>query len=290
MGKDENQMKLFKCHDCGQQFYVTDEELDDVVCRNCQSDNVSPVTHKPMLMKVLAFVAIAAIGFGVALSVMNKKGEDPSPVLPISPYSGGETMPSLSDIPQIAKVSHSDFTDNGNYTYSFVAKCEFEGKEKTEFKYEYKLMDKYDGKELKTSTDGKFTNLSGTESGSYYFKVVISDNYTKVETEPMEILGFKKKPAIIKEPLILANPWTKEELEDAILSSQASRDKNKHFISPSVKISYTNIRENEGKGPTILADIEGRLEIGLWESIKVVNISYNKQNVIIAVELEINYP
>jgi len=285
MGKDENQMKLFKCHDCGQQFYVTDEELDDVVCRNCQSDNVSPVNHKPMLMKILAFVAIAAIGFGVAWLFM-KPGET---VLP-PPPPRGDSIPSLTDIPKIAKVSHSDFIDNGNYTYSFVAKCEFEGKEKTKFKYEYKLMDKYDGKELKTSTDGRFADLSGTESGSYYFKVVISENGTKVETEPMEILGFKKKPATVIEPRILANPWTKEELEDAILSSQASRDKNKHFISPSVKISYTNIRENEGKGPTILADIEGRLEIGLWESIKVVNVSYNKQNVIIAVELEINYP
>ena len=79
MGKDENQMKLFKCYDCGQQFYVSDEDSEDIVCRNCQSDNVSPVNRKPMLMKILAFVAIAAIGFGVALSVMKT---NPTPPIP----------------------------------------------------------------------------------------------------------------------------------------------------------------------------------------------------------------
>lgn len=290
MGKDENQMKLFKCYDCGQQFYVSDENSEDIVCRNCQSDNVSPVNRKPMLMKIFAFIAIAVVGCGTALFFM--KGEEKPPVDPIK---------ELKEILKIAQISHSDFTDHGNYTYSFVAKCEFEGKEKKNYKYEYVLMDNT-GKVLKTSTDGKFSNLEGTESNSYFYKVVISNKDAKVETPNMEVFGFEKVPVSEKnsenkkeekstpEPQVLANPWTKEELEEKILNSQASIDKNRHFVSRSVKISYTNIRENEGEGPRTLTDIEGRLEFGLWESIKVTNISYNKQNVIVSIELEVEYP
>lgn len=289
MGKDENQMKLFKCYDCGQQFYVSDEDSEDIVCRNCQSDNVNPVNRKPMLMKILAFVAIAAIGFGVALWILKaeKKHEEPIVI--------------LEDIIKNAQISHDNFTNHGNYTYSFVAKCEFEDKEPTNLKYEYILMDK-DGNKLRTSKDGIFSNLEGTESGSYFYKVVISYKGEKGETPTMEVVGFEKAPIsdetsekegekeIKPEPPVLVNPWTKEELEEKILNSQSSIDKNRHFVSRSVKISYTNIRENEGEGPSNLTDIEGRLEFGLWESIKVTNISYNKQNVIVAIELEVEYP
>ena len=293
MGKDANQMKLFKCHDCGQQFYVTGDELEDVVCRNCQSDNVTPVNNTTMWLKILTFVAIAVVGCGTALFFM--KGEKEVRDVP-------DSIEELKEILKIAQISHSDFTDHGNNTYSFVAKCEFEGKEKTNYKYEYVLMDN-NGKVLKTSTDGKFSNLGGTESGSYFYNVVISNKDAKVETPTMEVIGFEKVPVLSgKSPdnkieevstpklQILANPWTKEELEEKILDSQASIDKNRHFISRSVKITYTNIRENEGEGPTNLTDIEGRLEFGLWESVKVTNISYNKQNVIIAFELEVEYP
>lgn len=287
MGKDENQMKLFKCYDCGQQFYVSDEDSEDIVCRNCQSDNVSPVNRKPMLMKILAFVAIAAIGFGVALSVMKTNTTPPPPPPPI------DTIPSLSDVLRIAKISYSDFTDNGNYTYSFIAKCEFENKEKTDFKYEYQLMETYDGNVIKTSTDGIFKDLKGTKSGSYFFKVIISDGKDKENTEPKEVTGciIKEEEKPTPKPLPITPEVIasfKERLENDIKSQNASMGQN--YISPSVKIVYTNLRGEDGDGPTNLQDIEDKLDVGKWKNVKVVDITLNKNKVIVSMTLEIEYP
>lgn len=287
MKKDENQMKLFKCYDCGQQFYVSDEDSEDIVCRNCQSDNVSPVNRKPILMKILAFVAIAAIGFGVALSVMNKKSEGPIIDPPIH-----DTIPSLSDVLKIAKISYSDFTDNGNYTYSFIAKCEFENKEKTDFKYEYQLMETYDGDIIRTSTDGIFKDLKGTKSGSYFFKVIISDGKDKENTEPKEVTGCierQEKPTPKPLPItpeVIAS--FKERLENDIKSQNASMGQN--YISSSVKIIYTNLRSEDGDGPTNLQDIEDKLDVGKWKNVKVVDITLNQNKVIVSMTLEIEYP
>lgn len=293
MGKDENQMKLFRCHDCGQQFYVTDEELDDVVCRNCQSDNVSPVTHKPMLMKVLAFVAIAAVGFGVALSVMQNDETVP-------PTNGGEltsegeqplfefkdTLPKVNkSLLDIIELSYKDVIPNKDYIYSFVADCKFKDKEKVDFKYEYQLMEKEDGKILQKSTDGKFVNLRPTDTESYYFKVVISDGENAEVTDSKQVVGFKKRPVTITE---IANPWTKEQLEEAILERRASMEKT--FIARSVKISYTNLREDEGTGPSNLQDVEAQLDFGIWSGFKVKSIIYNNRNEISSIEIEVEYP
>lgn len=289
MGKDENQMKLFKCYDCGQQFYVSDEDSEDIVCRNCQSDNVSPVNRKPMLMKILAFVAIAAIGFGVALSVMNNKESDDD-------SNGGneqderheikpDTLPKVNQaLLDIIELSYKD-VDHKNYIYSFVADCNFKDKEKVNFKYEYQLMEEEGGKILQKSSDGKFVNLKPTDTESYYFKVIISDGKKTEVTDSKQVIGFKKKPVTITE---LANPWTKEQLEEAILERKASKESN--FIARSPKISYTNLREEEGVGPKNLQDVQARLDYNLWIGVKVQNIGYNQRKEINSIELEVIYP
>lgn len=285
MKKDENQMKLFKCYDCGQQFYVSDEDSEDIVCRNCQSDNVSPVNRKPMLMKILAFVAIAAIGFGVALSIMKTNPTPPIPD-PIDPVPTPiDTLPKVNQaLLDIIKLSYKD-VDHKNHIYSFVADCNFKNKEKVNFKYEYQLMEKENGKILQKSSDGKFTNLKPTNTGSYYFKVVISDGKNTETTDSKQVTGFDKPDG---GGTIIANPWTKEQLEEKILERKASMEKN--FIARSVKISYTNLREEEGAGPGDLQDVEAQMDFGVWSGIKVKNIGYNNRNEINSIEIEVEYP
>ena len=288
MGKDENQMKLFKCYDCGQQFYVSDEDSEDIVCRNCQSDNVSPVNRKPMLMKILAFVAIAAIGFGVALSVMknnedNHTGEHTGGDVP--PPTPIDTLPKVNQaLLDIIELSYKD-VEHKNYIYSFVANCNFKDKEKVDFKYEYQLMEEEGGKILQKSSDGKFVNLKPTKTESYYFKVTISDGKNTVATDSKQAIGFKPKPVTITE---LANPWTKEQLEEAILERKASKEVN--FIARSPKISYINLREEEGSGPKNLQDVQSRLHYDLWAGVKVQNIGYNQRKEINSIVLEVIYP
>lgn len=286
MKKDENQMKMFKCHDCGQQFYVSDEDSEDIVCRNCQSDNVSPVNRKPMLMKILAFVAIAAIGFGVALSVMNNKdSEDDNNGKNEQPDIKTDTLPKVNQaLLDIIELSYKD-VEHKNYIYSFVANCNFKDKEKVDFKYEYQLMEKEDGKILQKSSDGRFVNLKPTNTESYYFKVTISDGKNTIETDSKQVIGFKPQP---EEPYVIANPWTKEDLEDAILERKASMDKN--FVARSVKISYTNLREEEGAGPGDLQDVEAQLDFEVWSGIKVTNVGYNNRKEINSIEIEVEYP
>lgn len=284
MGKDENQMKLFKCYDCGQQFYVSDEDSEDIVCRNCQSDNVSPVNRKPMLMKILAFVAIAAIGFGVALSVMKTNPTPPIPG-PIPEPTPIDTLPKVNQaLLDIIELSYKD-VEQKNYIYSFVANCNFKNKEKVNFKYEYQLMEKEDGKILQKSSDGRFVNLKPTNTESYYFKVTISDGKNTIETDSKQVIGFKPQP---EDPYVIANPWTKEDLEDAILERKASMDKN--FVARSVKISYTNLREEEGAGPGDLQDVEAQLDFEVWSGIKVTNVGYNNRKEINSIEIEVEYP
>lgn len=287
MRKDENQMKLFKCYDCGHQFYVSDEDSEDIVCRNCQSDNVSPVNRKPMLMKILAFVAIAAIGFGVALSVMDKEtidkptgGDGPTGInvpLPI------DTLPKVNQaLLEIIELSYKA-VEHENYVYSFVADCNFKDKDKVNFKYEYQLMEEEEGKIIQKSTDGKFVNLKPTDTESYYFKVTISDGKNTIVTDSKQATGFTPVPVPV--PI---KPWTKEQLEEAILGQKASMERK--FIARSIKISYTNLRPNEGAGPTNLLDVETQVDFGIWSSIKVKSVGYNSRNEISSCEIEVEYP
>lgn len=287
MGKDANQMKLFKCYDCGQQFYVTSDELEDVVCRNCQSDNVTPVNNTTMWLKILTFVAIAVVGCGTALFFMKgeepKQGGDSAGLPPIEHPQ--DTLPKVNqELLKIISLSNS-IVEHKDYIYSFVADCKFKDKEKVHFKYEYQLMEKEGGKILQKSSDGKFENLKPTDTESYYFKVTISDGKNTIETDSKQVIGFKKKPIIQYE---VANPWTKEQLEEAILERKASKEVN--FIARSPKISYINLREEEGSGPKNLQDVQSRLDYDIWAGIKVQNIGYNQRKEINSIELEVIYP
>ena len=106
-----------------------------------------------------------------------------------------------------------------------------------------------------------------------------------IVTDSKQAVGFKPKPDIIPE---IPNPWTKEQLEEAILERKASMEKN--FIARSVKISYTNLREEEGVGPGDLQDVEAQLDFGIWSGIKVKNIGYNNRKEIYSIEIEVKYP
>ena len=64
----------------------------------------------------------------------------------------------------------------------------------------------------------------------------------------------------------------------------------KKFIARSVKISYSNLREDEGSGPNNLQDVEAQLDFGQWASVKVINIGYNANKEIASMELEVEYP
>lgn len=162
-----------------------------------------------------------------------------------------------------------------NYIYSFQAHCNLDGKQNLV----YELLDANNDNIIMTSTTGEFTGIKPSATGKYRFRVrVEADGRTSDITT---ISGFKRAPLIAKK-------LTEADIEKMIKNSQTTTRENVRYFAKNLKIEYAN--KIEERSYSYLADIEAQVSMGIWTSVKVVEIKYNIENQVSALKFEIVYP
>lgn len=275
--ENNSQIKSFKCKGCGHRFYAP-ESLDVVACPNCKSENVSLVeTNKwvtPLLMAVV-FVVCSCIGFFATGEI--RKSINESYVISVDSTSNSDTDIQHAPIRPVEITTSFEPVVNTNYVYSFVAHCNLDSLDSAK-ELIYELLPEYEEKVLMNNSDGKFTNVQPTPSGTYRFRVRVKD--TNQTSEPQIVTGFNERPKIA------ITPMTETELEEKINQRVSSEERLK--ISPTVQVSYTNKREEDAFYS--LQDVENQLMYGQWSAVRVISVKYSEEKIITALSLEIVYP
>lgn len=276
--ENNSRMRNFKCKKCGHSFSAS-ESLEVVDCPKCKSDNISPVESNkwitPLLM-VVVFTVCGCIGFWGTGMIRESENESEDTVRPNEPDTSiVDPTPKPIEITTI--TTSFDPVVNDDYVYSFVAHCNLDSLD-SEKELIYELLPEREETIIMSNSDGKFTGIIPTPSGTYRFRVRVKD--TNQTSEPQIVTGF------VERPKITITPMSKDELEKKINQGEASLERVK--ISPTVRVNYTNKREEDSFKS--LQDVENQFMYGQWSSVRVVSVEYNKENIITAISLEIVYP
>ena len=278
----------FKCSSCGQKFDSAEE--DYVRCPHCQSDNVAP--FKPSKMNLvfafLAMLMIAGITFfalrilldsskdtGTEMDTVGMTGTESSSA--DGSASGREVRDSVKVVipPSVTlKVNEPNYK---NGSYSFEASCM---DLPAGMKVKYVLMEEFGDKVIKESANGKFVGVApSAETGNY--KLVL------VNVESGETLDEKVLSGFVKVKVLKAK-MPKSELQKLI----NGQDQSLMDIHPSIvhrpALKFTNLDAGE-KCPKIFADIFQKFNMAQWESVDVISVGYNENNMINSVTMTIKH-
>lgn len=255
-----------------------------------------------IILKAVAFVVSAAVGFLIAPLVIPNKSEQvtsestqqvqttisnsnkessttakqPTTQTNATVAEQSQTTPEPAK-PVVEEIVVSfDPVVNNNYKYSFNAHCNLDGKKQLQ----YELLESGSDKVKATNADGKFTNIDPSANGEYRLRVRVQEDGRLSEVKV--VTGFDKRPQVALKKLTAA------ELEAMINQQKTTNRDNVKYFAKNIKIEFTN--NSDGRTYSLLADIEAQLIMGIWSSVKVVSLGYNSVNQVNSVKIEIVNP
>jgi hypothetical protein len=225
----------------------------------------------------LVFLTNVAIGFGVG-KIMSFT-ED---VIPVEEYveEAEPVVPEiiLSTVPVILSDAVTAPARDAKGNFSFSAKAEVE----SGHQLKYVLYKDDECIELfSENLSGAFVDVLPVSSNTYYLRVqnIITGDWSEV----LPIAGFV--------PLQMFTKITKAELENLINIQQdytmAPKD-FKHRIAPSLKLIVNGANENE-RAVSDIADICMKTFNGVWASVVVEGVEYDRQNRLQKLTIRVNY-
>ena len=225
----------------------------------------------------LIFLTNVAVGFGVGKVMSFGKDKAPEVVPVVEPEP---VVPEiiLSTVPEILPEGVTAPARDANGNFSFSAKAEVE----SEHQLKYVLYKDVTCVELYSENlTGTFAGVAPVSSKTYYLRVqnVVTGDWSEV----LPVTGFVELPMFVK--------ITKAELENLINVQQdytmAPKD-FKHRIAPSFKIVVNGANENE-RAVSDIADICMKTFNGIWASVVVEGIEYDRQNRLQKLTIRVNY-
>ena len=279
-------LRKFECKQCHCIFEADDQKA--VTCPHCQSDNVDYAhfhIHKGMWKWGMALLAIIAIGI-ITVYFMNhhqteteQKSED---TLAYECDTSGTFVAEIVDLPHSPKVN----------IVGKMPKYESDG-------YSFKVM----------VTDAP-------DDRPFYVAVLDCENHNKVIAKSNEKLEFTKVPpsdnkngqydlgvfdaatnALLGTPSTrsgfyqqesVATRMTAQELQRLIETDDPSlmgMNENK-FIAADCKLNFTNLPADDRR-PESLYDITDMIHLGQWKGVKVVSVTHDTMNRIVAATFQI---
>ena len=255
-----------------------------------------------IVLKIVAFVVSAAVGFFVTPLVIPNKSEQ------LTSDDAQQVQNTVSNTNKVSSTTSKNKTEqtnttvaeqsqttsepakpvveeivvsfdpvvNNNYKYSFNAHCNLDGKKQLQ----YELLESGSDKVKATNADGKFTNIDPSTNGEYRLRVRVQDDGRLSEVKI--VTGFDKRPQVALKKLTAA------ELETMINQQKTTSRDNVKYFAKNIKIEFTN--NSDGRTYSLLADLEAQLIMGIWTSVKVVSIGYNSVNQVNSVKIEIVNP
>lgn len=225
-----------------------------------------------IFLLIVVFLVSGVAGFfleNILLEQNKEVIEEPAPIVP---------QVTLSSIPVILEdsITAPERNANGNFNFSVQAEVE------TSHQLKYALYKDETCTELAVENlSGAFADVPPVASRIYYLRV---QNISTGEwSDVLPVDGFVQ--------LIMYEKITKAELEDLINVkrdySMAPKDFKKR-TSPSFQIIVNGANENE-RGVSDVADICMKTFNGVWSSVVVEGVAYDRQNRLDKLTIRVNY-
>lgn len=263
-----------------------------------------------IIYAVVAFIVAIGIGVGVVSLMSGNEDETPSPVQPADGSSHAvneavDDLPSTTSAsspsseqknPKVIEVEEkkieqqaekikiaepvtlqvSGLNANEDGLYSFTAKANKLPSDVTVSKFQI-----LNGSEVvKESSNGKFKDVPYSQNNGDYLLLAFLSNGEKVEKV---IGGFA-----YVEPV--DNRMKADELE--ALLNKRDRDLGlgrNSKVAAKPQIVLQDIQDDNDRTVKLIDDVYGRLELGAWSSVKVVDVDYDSHKRINKIVLSINY-
>ena len=271
----------YKCMQCGRKFDAENNTM--VVCPQCASDNIQPISKNNVIKYVLMgglFLAMSLVGFFVTKSI-SSEGTDVVIDSPEVEIVESDTETEIIEEPvDSLNVSLSLKITNLKYikgAYSFTAKClnALDGE-----KIKWTLRSPFgDHAIIATSNDGKFNGVPASEDGTY---VLCAESETA--KGEITISGFEKVYGIPK-----GQEMTAAELEQKINQQDKSLLAANPKVSTNPVLRFVGIAEDDIR-PDNIQKIFNKIKLGTWERVKVVGVQYNESNCISSITITPIYP
>ena len=301
----------FKCRDCRHSFMLN--AGSDLVCPKCKSDNIEPLKGSNVVWKLLLFVVMAVVGF-FATEILVFKSEEiaikpvqpqeitsfddelEEPVKPDYDAPVAELEEEPKDLPVVVEellpidnavfsVSNKTLNQSG---FSFIACCENIPVDYQIEQYMLFLNENDAEPVLRAEANGKFSSDKYfAPDGKYFIKATfINGNCTTLKSIDGIVKPEEKKEEV--QPSRMEQSELQSKIDASVLERNGNSPVNKWYrgvsgdarISTKVKITVSGMEK-----PFI--GVAAMLQHGRAKKlkIKVLSVSYDKNNVIDAFEI-----
>lgn len=271
-------IRKFECKDCKHTFEAEDSK--EVICPQCQSDNVDYYTvHRHWSKYLLGGVIILAACGAIYMTVkgISAKTEDKN-------VAQTEAEADTSSIIQIAEAENEYEQETGcaippsikplgekqladDQTYSFEVAIEHA----PSCSFKVVLLDKATNKVIAESKDGKFSKIPPSKADGGMYIIQIMDSKTdSALCDPQPIDGFLPVQKI-------SHKLNKEQVQKLLDDEDETLIGNGEnpYLAPNYEIEFLGIKDSE-ELPTNLADVIEKVYMGVWNSVKVEALEYDK--------------
>lgn len=181
----------------------------------------------------------------------------------------------VSTVPVISSVSNPVRDAAGNYSFQVKASVE----SGDDLKYGL-FSDANRQNQVAMTSDGNFTSIAPSSTGSYYLAVV--NDITHQWSESKKVSGFDKP--------VMFEKVTKEELEKICNSGDygMAPAKFSHRFAPGFVIVANGMKDDE-RAVKSVSDICQKVMMGTWRSITIQTMEYDSQNRVKKLVFNVNY-
>lgn len=275
-------MQNFECWNCHKTFEADDQQW--VKCPHCESDNVEYATwHAPRWLGKVVIAGLSVTLIGTAAYYVAK-------YLPERGNQQIERCPDGSDTTDIPIVIPVDITEPptlevGELTFEDEGYAfEVTVNNAPAQKYVFAVYDAFDdNKIIMKDDDGKFESVpySKAEGGSYRLAILDA-------TADTLLCSFKTVPGFIRQE--------KPEKKMSVAQLQAMIDARDEsllglgeniYLAPDYKIKFVGLPKGAKNVPTILAEVNEKVDNFVWESAKVTALEYDDMNRICLITIQV---
>ncbi len=275
-------IRKFECKKCKHCFEADDDKT--VQCPNCGSDNVE-YAHFHIQSKVwkilgilLAVVIIVITLTQIEWSCSGKQGEAIPEEKDSVTYAQDTTYIKETglSLPSVINVGDLTFEENG---YKFDVEVE----NPPSVKFYYAVVDPYNNKKIiAKSENGIFKDVPFSNADGGVYEVSLFDASSDTIICSIEKTGFIKQQAVAKK-MTVAELQYKIDNRDASLSGVGEND----YLSPDYDLKIIGLQGDAVNVPSTLGEVFEKIDNGIWESVKVNTLEYDKMNRIVKISISI---
>ncbi len=285
-------IRKFECKNCHKTFQADDQK--QVLCPECQSDNVEYYSYHVPYKKIIAgIVALAIVGIGIYFMLRGNGNEgsiiegnditeienDTTAEQSIKAVENTYTQETGLTIPPSIVLQGKKTLNEDDNTYSFKVAV----KNPPSASYKIVLTDKSTGTAIAESKNGSFVGVPPSKAeGGIYLIQIVDTKKDSVLCTPQTMDGFLPVQKV-DHKLSMADLQKMIESGDETLVGNGENP----YLAPDYTIKYKGLSDGDNH-PSNFADVLEKLDMGIWNSVKVESVEYDDTKHIKNITLHIN--